>query len=170
MNSPRNQLDPSRCAGLLVDTNLLVLWVVGSVNRRRIRTFKRTRQYDDSDYDLLNRVIADFGRRLFTVAHVMAEVSNLTDLPGEELGRSRALLKGALNRIEEPTLPSVRAADERNYQTLGLADAAIISAAREHRCAVLTDDQSLYLALEHEGVPTVNFTHLRAQEMEAESR
>ena len=44
-----------RTAGLIVDTNLLVLYVVGSVNPERIETFKRTR-----------------------LAHVLAEVSNLT--------------------------------------------------------------------------------------------
>jgi len=68
---------PSR-GGLLVDTNLLVLFTVGKVNRQRIENFKRT-----SDYDLLLRVLGKFNK-LYTVAHVLAEVSNLTDLPGAE--------------------------------------------------------------------------------------
>jgi hypothetical protein len=64
--------------GLLIDTNLLVLFVVGSVNPNRIETFKRTSKYSPRDYDLLVRVMERWGS-LYTVAHVLAEVSNLTD-------------------------------------------------------------------------------------------
>ena len=76
-------LDSATSAGLLVDTNLLVLFAVGTVNRNRIETFKRTCQYTKAEYDLLVRVLGNF-ERLYTVAHVLAEVSNLTDLPGAE--------------------------------------------------------------------------------------
>ena len=84
MKSPRNDriglgLGPPNAAGLLVDTNLLVLLVVGSVNRDRIETFKRTSKYTKADYDLLTRVLGAF-QKIYTVAHVLAEVSNLTDL------------------------------------------------------------------------------------------
>lgn len=75
-------------SGLLVDTNLLVLFVVGSVNRKRIQSFKRTSKYTTADYDLLLRVLGNFGT-LHTVAHVLAEVSNLTDLPGKERHQAR---------------------------------------------------------------------------------
>jgi hypothetical protein len=36
--------------GLLIDTNLLVLFAVGTVNRNRIEKFKRTRQYTKTDF------------------------------------------------------------------------------------------------------------------------
>ena len=79
-------------AGLLIDTNLLVLFVVGGVNRDRIESFKRTRQYSKTDYQLLLRVLDGF-EPLYTLAHVMAEVSNLTDLTGRERLQARQLLK-----------------------------------------------------------------------------
>jgi hypothetical protein len=65
---------------LLVDTNLLVLFAVGNVNRGRIESFKRTRQYTGRDFDLLQKLLDRSS--VHTVAHVLAEVSNLTDLPG----------------------------------------------------------------------------------------
>jgi len=43
-------IDTSR---LLVDTNVLVLFAVGAVNRQRIQTFKRSSQYAAQDFDLL---------------------------------------------------------------------------------------------------------------------
>jgi predicted nucleic acid-binding protein len=150
-----------RSAGrLLVDTNLLVLWVVGTVNRNRVETFKRTRRYTKTDYDLLLRVLARF-RPLYTVHHVLAEVSNLTDLPGVERQRARRFLRETISTLTEVEMPSLRAAEDVLYPKLGLVDAAIGAVARAHNCTVLTDDLDLYLLLSHEKVKVINFTHER---------
>lgn len=78
--------------GLLVDTNLLVLFTVGGVNRNRMETYKRTRQYTKSDFDLLLRILEKFNK-LYTIAHVLAEVSNLANLAGAEGQQARRVLK-----------------------------------------------------------------------------
>jgi len=155
-------LDSSARAGLLVDTNLLVLLAVGTVNRNRIETFKRTRQYTENDFDLLVRVLNNF-ERLFTVAHVLAEVSNLTDLPGAERLQARLVLKATISLLQEADLTSTRAAEDILYRDLGLVDAAIGAVARANNCAVVTDDLDLYLRLSRDEVRVFNFTHLRAQ-------
>lgn len=155
-------LDSIASAGLLVDTNLLVLYAVGTVNRGRIETFKRSRQYTPADYDLLVRVLANFPR-LYTVAHVLAEVSNLTDLPGAERLQARLVLKETISVLNEVEMSSTRAAEDRLYQDLGLVDAAIGAVARAHNCAVLTDDIGLYVRLSHDNVNVFSFAHLRAQ-------
>ena len=150
----------NRPAGLLIDTNLLVLFIIGSVNLDRIENFKRTRQYSKSDYQLLLRVLDNF-QPLYTLAHVMAEVSNLTDLTGRERLQGRHMLKEMLTILREPEVASIQAAQSGLYESLGLVDAAISELAREYRCAVLTDDLDLYLALTRENVVALNFTHLR---------
>jgi rRNA-processing protein FCF1 len=148
-------------AGLLVDTNLLVLFVVGMVNLTRIKDFKRTSQYTADDFQLLRRVMGWFDLR-YTVAHVMAEVSNLTDLKGSELPKARHVLKATIEILREPAMPSIRAARHQTYGALGLVDAAIVEVAHEHKCAVLTDDFELYRVLEREGLPVINFNYRRA--------
>lgn len=110
--------------GLLIDTNLLVLYIVGSVNINRVESFKRTRKYSRSSYKLLLRVINRF-KPVYTLAHVMAEVSNLTDLAEPELQRARLLLKEILSLVQEPSMPSAHAAENQDFQRLGLVDAAI---------------------------------------------
>jgi predicted nucleic acid-binding protein len=162
MNPAERWFESSRNSGMLIDTNLLVLFIVGSVNYDRIETFKRTRQYTRQDYELLIRVI-DRLNPLYTVAHVMAEVSNLTDLTGAELLQARRVLKATLAILREPEMPSARAAQNRPFESLGLTDASIAAVAREYKCAVLTDDLDLYLTLGREGVTAFNFTHLRAR-------
>ena len=149
-------------SGLLVDTNLLVLFAVGTVNRNRIETFKRTRQYVKADYDLLVRVLARF-EPLYTVALVLAEVSNLTDLPSREKLHARRVLKETISLLNEAEMPSRRAAEDGLYENRGLVDAAIGAVARAHKCAVLTDDLDLYLLLSRDNLPVLNFTHLRAR-------
>ncbi len=124
MTSAGFGLDSGTSAGLLVDANLLVLFAVGTVNRNRIETFKRTRKYTKTDYDLLVRVLAEF-KPLYTVAHVLAEVSNLTDLPGAERLQARRVLKKTISLLDEAEMSSALAAEDRLYRDLGLVDAAI---------------------------------------------
>jgi predicted nucleic acid-binding protein len=155
-------LGAARGDRLLVDTNLLVLLAVGMVNRDRIENFKRTRQYTVQDFDLLLRVLGRW-RSLHTVPHVLAEVSNLTDLPGSERPKVRQVLKETISVLTEVELSSVRAAQDPIYPALGLVDAAIAAVAREHECTVLTDDLDLYLRLQRDNLQVLNFTHLRAR-------
>jgi len=145
---------------LLIDTNLLVLFVVGTVNRHRIGNFKRTRQYERSDYELLLRVM-DVFTPLYTLPHVMAEVSNLTDMNGPERRQARQILKERLETLQEPVIPSVRATQDEHYERLGLVDAAIAVVAREEKCAVLTDDLDLYVGLSRQGAAVLNFAYLQ---------
>ncbi len=156
-------MNSAAAAGLLIDTNLLVLLTVGAVSRNRIETFKRTRQYSRGDYDLLVRVV-EKSKPLYTVPHVLAEVSNLTDLSGSERQRARGVLKQMISLLSEERISSADAADHPFYAKLGLADAAIGAVARIHNCTVLTDDLDLYLMLSHEKLSAVNFTHLRARQ------
>lgn len=151
-------LDPR--AGLLIDTTLLVLYAVGGVNRNRIQNFKRTSGYDHQDYELLVRTMDSFGM-LYTVPHVMAEVSNLIDLAGPEGLQARRVLATTIAVLQETNVPSLQASRSSCCEALGLADAAISIAAREKKCSVLTDDLDLYRSLAKEGLPVVKFSHLR---------
>ena len=93
----------------------------------------------------------------------LAEVSNLTDLPGAERLGARRVLKDAISLLCEAEMPSARAAEDRLNQKLWLVDAANWAEARAHNCTVLTDDLDLYLMLSHDNVNVLNFTHLRAR-------
>jgi len=146
--------------GLLIDTNLLVLFRVGRVNPARIPVFKRTSRYDRGDFELLVRFMGEF-KEIYTVAHVLAEVSNLTDLNGQERLLARRILASKIAVLQEPHVSSRQAAGGPPYERLGLADSAISIVAREKKCTVLTDDLDLYDSLVKERLPVLNFTHLR---------
>ncbi|MEQ1946792.1 MAG: hypothetical protein ABL995_06375 [Bryobacteraceae bacterium] len=155
--------------GVLIDTNLLVLLVVGLVNPRRIEAFKRTRQYTAADFRLLNAALDGF-RPLYATPQIAAEVSNLTDLGGIERVAARNVLKTIVNEWTEPVVTSVAAVQGRFYERLGLTDSAIQIVSSEKKCSVLTDDLDLYLALSRLGVPVYNFNHLRERAWRITSR
>jgi rRNA-processing protein FCF1 len=145
---------------LLVDSNLLVLYIVGSVNIKRITGFKRTAKYLPQDHRLLTDVMGEF-HEICTVPQVMTEVSNLTDMDGREKDLGREALRQIISRTVESGVSSSIASEHALFSPLGIADAAIASAARELGCMVLTDDLPLYVRLIASGLPAINFTHLR---------
>ena len=134
---------------------------MGLVNPKRITTFKRTRSYCEEDFELLKTWISGF-TEAYTACHVIAEVSNLTDLNGEERSMARLVTRELLTQLIEPSISSTEAAQEDLYQRLGITDGAIARLARLHECTVLTDDHDLYVALAQRAIPVINFTHLRA--------
>jgi hypothetical protein len=150
----------ARSKGILIDANLFVLFIVGSVNRRRITKFKRTSKYTPQDYDILAELVGQVSV-WYTVPHVLAEVSNLTDLGGNELSAARALLRDTIHKTEEVLVKSREACGVECYGRLGLTDAAIDLVVRSSGCSVLTDDLDLFVTLVKAGAHAVNFNHLR---------
>jgi predicted nucleic acid-binding protein len=146
--------------GLLVDTNLLVLLIVGSVNRDRVSQFKRTTAYSSADWDLLIGILEQISQR-YTLPHVLAEVSALTDLRGPELETARTVLHKLIGEMRELNISSADACATSLYLRLGLTDAAIAEAARLQGCSVLTNDSVLYAALADEGSYVAMFNHFR---------
>jgi hypothetical protein len=90
-----------RGQGVLVDTNLLVLYLVGLVNIERIRTFKRTSSFEKDDFLLLARLLDHFGPPLISTPHVLSQISDLTDLSGKELIKIRRLFRTLIGEVKE---------------------------------------------------------------------
>jgi hypothetical protein len=145
---------------VLIDANLLTLWIVGQVSEDVVPQFRRTRKYSIEDYQMLARYLAPF-LHVMIIPNIATETSNLLGgLYGDYLRRARAILAAGLSVWNEFYVQSALASNEPDFNRLGLTDAAIlISATRETE--VLTDDLDLYLSLSRQGIPVTNFTHLR---------
>lgn len=150
----------ARARGILIDTNLIVLLIVGAVNRDRIPLFKRTSSYTPADWDLLTGILEQIPRR-YAIPHILSEVSALTDLKGPELEIARHILHKWISLVQELPISSLDACASPYYQRLGLTDAALSLAARQQGCSVVTSDSGLYTALLAEGTPVVKFDRLR---------
>ncbi len=161
MLDARGLIEKHRSKGVLVDTNLLVLLLVGSVNKRRIGTFKRTQNFTVEDFDLLSGLVSWFGK-LVTTPHVLSQVSDLTDLPGKDLRTIRGLFGSLVEQMEESYDISRVLITHDLFSRLGLTDAAIATVC-SRGILVLTTDLNLQLALQNCGTDALNFNHIRPQ-------
>jgi len=159
MNELDRLIETHRRIGVLVDSNLLLLHLVGLTNRHRIPSFKRTGTYTEADFDLLERLILLFDR-LFTTPQVVTEVSNLGKLYGREFDAFRDLLRRTVEVWDEQLIDSRTATHHPLFARLGVTDAAIAVCCSQGPL-VLTDDLDLYGALTTRGMPAINFNHLR---------
>ena len=149
-----------RGKGVLVDANLLVLLLVGTVNRRRIGDFKRTQSFTAEDFDLLRKLIAHLGPSMLATPHVLSQVSDLTDLKGRELLQAREVMKALVRKMEETYHPALDLVEHPLFTRFGLADAAV--AAIHHTGAlILTADLDLYIGLQRLKIESLNFHHIR---------
>ena len=155
---------PMRWRGreLFLDTNLLILYIVGSIDPELIRRHKRTNQFTPADYRLLQSVIRRFPR-VVTTPNILTEVSNLLDQIGERTSQALHAVLSALiktEKFDERYVRSLDAISITEFHRLGVADSSVLFLAQE-RFLVLTDDIRLYLALSRRGIEVLNFNHVR---------
>lgn len=146
---------------LLVDTNVFLLYVVGSVDRSRITAERPTRMFTEDDFELLVAAMQNF-HAVRVTPNVLTEAGNLLDRTRETFrSRVREALVEIVPELQETYVPTAEATRVDQYMRVGLADAATMLASRD-RCLVLTDDLDLYLALGEVRTPAINFNHIRS--------
>jgi len=149
-----------RARTLLLDTNLLILYLVGLLGAESIKAHKRTMSYSSEDFELLYAILAS-KTRLVTTPHILSEVSNLSRQAREPLKSQLSLaLRDLCQVLDERYVESSGAAKNPCFQRLGLTDAAIVDLC-DNGLLLLTDDLDLYLEVGRAGGQAFNFNHLR---------
>lgn len=62
---------------ITIDCNVLMLLIVGSVDVKSISTFKRTNMFDESDFNVLTKLIIN--SKIVLTPNVLTEDSNLLE-------------------------------------------------------------------------------------------
>ena len=148
--------------GLLIDTNLLLLYLVGELEPRLIARFKRTQSFKPEDFTLL-KAIADSFSVLVTTPSVLTEVSNLAgQLTGHVRLRFFDLFAEKVQVLHEVHVPSREVTRAKTFQKLGLTDSAIILACKERYLAVTADSSILlWRFMEDNHLDVINFNYIR---------
>lgn len=146
--------------GLLVDSNLLLLYFVGQHDPMQIGTFKRTNTYTADDYSLLRELLSLFSP-IVTTPNILTEVSNLSGqmpeaLKGEYFDRFRTEVRV----LDEKYMRSARASESPYLARVGLTD-SVIADISMNKYLVLTDDFRLSNLLQKLHIDVINFNHLR---------
>ncbi len=147
---------------LLIDTNLLVLFVVGTASKEYITKHKKLTEFTVKDYDRLVEVI-EMASEVLVTPNTLTETSNLVAYINEP-ARSKvlAVLRTVIAASQERYVPSSVAAERKEFVQLGLADAALLEIAAKD-VTLLTTDFALYNIALAKGAQAINFNHLRDQ-------
>lgn len=153
--------------GILVDTNLLLLFLVASFNLTYAQRFRRTQHYRAEDYATLAQIIQPCGRIIVTPS-ILTEISNLSDDIAVDFRYDFCQFWANL-LVSPPGSPFLweRQAFTRHivrrpeFPFLGLTDTGIIDRATHDRHLVISDDQDLCIGLAANGVDIINFEDVR---------
>jgi hypothetical protein len=150
----------SRPAGLVLDSNLLLLLIVGLVDSHFIANFKRTRMFAQEDFNLLIHIMRRFEKCSIT-PHVLTEVSNfIGQIKEPYLDKCRAQLAQFINSSKEHYSPAKDLLAMKEYFRFGVSDASLSELAHR-RFLILTVDAALAYHLGIQSLPVVNFSHMR---------
>jgi hypothetical protein len=158
-----------RKRGVLLDTNLLVIYLVGRMGREHLKDCRATKSVTPTDFDLLCDFLAPFDV-LISTPHILTESSNLGGrLPQNLHAGFRLILQSFAADCQELYKPSRELTASRDFLRFGLADAAIADVA-PGMYLVVTDEFALHSLLLSRGVDVINFNHLRELEWEYRTR
>ncbi|SDA96784.1 hypothetical protein SAMN03159443_05766 [Pseudomonas sp. NFACC15-1] len=137
----KNRSAPSHKRDIIIDTNLLLLLIIGSVEEGRfISSSKRLKDFSVGDYDLLLKAIKPFGEG-YTTKYIAAEVSNLLDLKGYAQEKAFEISRTIFETFKE--IDSNLNDDLHNpyFPQFGLTDSKLIELSSTH--LIFTADDRL---------------------------
>jgi hypothetical protein len=147
---------------IAIDSNLLLLLIVGIADPIYIARHKRLSSFSLVDFEFLDEIMLSVSEIVVT-PNTLTETSNLAGYIAEP-ARSHifATLRAAIlaPRMRERFIESRVAASQSEFLRLGLTDAALLQAADEP-ATLLTADVDLYLAAVKRGFKAENFNYLR---------
>ncbi len=128
---------PARRRSILLDSNLLLLLVIGSIDPAWISRYKRTSHYTTEQFGLLSAIVAS-SQSLVTTPHILTEVSNLANaLPEDQRDEFAVQFRLIIAKFEERFVPAITLAKDKLFR-FGIADTAMYHAA--NGVLILTSD------------------------------
>ncbi len=152
-----------RLSVALLDTNLLVLWLVSLTDASLLATFKRVNTFVEEDLTLLAQLLRRFDS-LMTTPHVLAEVSNFVDhAPMYRRDDLKTSLRRFIEAHRETYEAAVQLISYQEYHALGVADTGLL--ALSHHTTVITVDHQLWNRILAAGGSCINFSYARSHQL-----
>jgi len=151
--------------GIIVDTNVMLVYIVGIYGHNYLPKFKRTRGYDREVFEYIYSVLAQFRRHIIT-PHILTELSNLSpkirdNKQDNKLAAYFTVFKDVLERASERYINKDNILNSTLLPKLGVTDLTIIEAAEKYKCLVFTDDGPATGCMRHKGIEVLNLKEIR---------
>ncbi len=127
---------------ILIDTNALVVFLIGTIDVRLFKTHRRVSIYEEQDYYELLNVIGSL-EKLMVLPNVWTEVDNLlNDFSGNYKYQYIDHLASTIKSTSEKFTASIKATEMQEFFDLGLTDSLLLECGK--KCKLLiTSDSSL---------------------------
>ena len=147
--------------GVVLDTNILLLYIVGNLDPSLLGKIKRTNQFEASDHTLLSNVLS-LVPKLIVTPGILRESCNLLESANRTYGFALfGVIKLMLGVVTEAYTSAAVLSENVTFLKFGVTDCSIADLAAKG-CIVVSDDLRLSTTLQGLGHPVVNFNHLRA--------
>jgi hypothetical protein len=148
-------------SGIVVDTNLLLLFLVGSFDKGLITKFKRTQSYSQKDYEMLSYFLRNF--LIIINPSILTEITNLADgLNRQTEYRLFNFLKDTLSKCMETQCKILDVITNQAFNKFGFADSTLSDLA-DKGFLILTDDFPFFGYLISRQKAVINFNHIRTE-------
>lgn len=148
----------------ILDTNLLILLLIGIFEENYIADCQLTSKYNIDDYKLLVQILGYFDVGIITTPHIIAEISNLSrmKITNHKLDYYFQVLINRLNSFQEEhvNLGTLLNQQVQLLIRLGFPDMSILETAKNIKATIITDDMDLHLHAITNKIPAVNFTNV----------
>lgn len=145
----------------VIDTNLLLVYLVGCIDTQLIATFKRTNsRYRVEDFKILDDLVSKFDN-IVTTPNILTEVSNL----GGQLDKKKkplffSLLSQFIDRAKEIYIQSSEISKDDLFIKLGITDRGLFELDKS-KYIIISDDYKLCSYCNNKGLYSINFNHAR---------
>jgi len=125
----------------LIDTNALLLLIVGLIDIRQIKTHKRLSIYGKEDFYKLISIIPEI-KKLIILPNVWTEVDNLLNNFQGRLKNAYVMkITELMKKSKEKYIESIKATEEYAFFDLGITDSLILSYAEKCDLLITSDSK-----------------------------
>lgn len=160
--------------GILIDTCVLILFLIGKLDPNFIEKNDRVSKYSINDFKLLEKIFFIFkDKKFYITPQVIAELSNLTITKKGLAGRA---LISYLSRVIEflktakehhQTVDCLYEMKIEILSSFGFTDMTMFEIARKENLPILTEDRRFASYAESNGVAVIYFDRIIASQYQA---
>ncbi len=126
---------------ILIDTNALVVLLVGLIDTRLFKTHDKTSIYDEEDFQDLISVIGEI-KKLVVLPNVWTEVDNLLNrFSGNYKFQYVDTISHTIRSTTEKFLASKKAIESKSFYDLGLTDSLLLEYAKDCKLLITSDSK-----------------------------
>lgn len=148
--------------GIIIDTNVMLVYIVGIYNQNYLLKFERTRGYKEV-FEYVYAVLPQFRRHIIT-PHILTELSNLSmRIQDNRLVEYFSVFSRILGGTAEEYISKDDILNSVLLPKLGVTDLTIIEAAEKYKCLVFTDDWPATGHMRYRGIEVLNLKEIRTE-------